>query len=113
MGGQQICYTFNMRLEHYSEEKLKKELKEIVGKKLDLKSYRLFFFGSRTMGKGTERSDIDVGIEGPKEIPLQTMARLKEALEKLPLLYKVELVDFKNVPEDFRKIALQSIEPIL
>ncbi|MEK7189472.1 MAG: nucleotidyltransferase domain-containing protein [Patescibacteria group bacterium] len=52
------------RLEYYPVEKLKKELKDIAAKYLDLKKYHLFFFGSRVTGKGSERSDIDVGIEG-------------------------------------------------
>jgi len=39
-----------MKLEHYSEKKLKKEIKEIkeiIGKYLDFKKYKIFFFGSR------------------------------------------------------------------
>jgi septum formation topological specificity factor MinE len=34
-----LYVTRFMRLEHYSEEKLKKEILEIVGRHLDLKKY--------------------------------------------------------------------------
>ena len=95
------------------KEKLKKELLSIVGKHLDLNSHRLFFFGFRAGGKGSERSDIDVGIEGPEKISLPIMARMREEIEDLPLLYKIDLVDFKDVSFDFREVALQNIEPIL
>lgn len=99
-----------MRLEFYPVEKLKKEILEIIKRYLDLYSYQVFFFGSRVIGKGDERSDIDIGIEGDKEIPYGIMARIREDIENLPTLYKIELVDFKKVSADFREVALQHIE---
>ena len=102
-----------MRLEHYPVEKLKQEVLQIVGRHLSLKEHRLFFFGSRVKEMGDERSDIDIGIEGKREVPIEVMGRIGEELEKLPILYKIELVDFRKVPPDFRKVALQTIEPIV
>jgi len=102
-----------MRLEFYPVENLKKEIIKIIGKYLDLNSCRLFFFGSRVIGKGDDRSDIDIGIEGPKEIPYEKMASIKEEIENLPILYKIEIVDFKKTSDDFRKVAFQSIESII
>src|ERR1700752_1731694 len=101
-----------MRLEFYPVDKLKKEILEIVGRYLDLNSYRVFFFGSRVIEKGNERSDIDIGIEGPDEIHYEVMARLREEIEDLPTLYKIEIVDFKRVSSDFREVALQQTEII-
>lgn len=101
-----------MRLEHYPVEKLKKEILQIASRHLDLEDYHLFFFGSRVNGKGDERSDIDVGLEGKNEVPIEVMGRINEELSRLPILYKIELVDFKKVPPDFRKVALQAVEPI-
>ncbi|MEK7376157.1 MAG: nucleotidyltransferase domain-containing protein [Candidatus Margulisiibacteriota bacterium] len=101
-----------MRLEHYSLSRLKNEINRIVGKHLALKSYRIFFFGSRVSGSGSERSDIDIGIEGPQSIPLEIMARIKEDIEGLPALYKIDIVDFKNVSEDFKKVALSRTEDL-
>ena len=99
-----------MRLEYYSSEKLKKEIIDIVGRYLDLSQNRIFFFGSRVAGKGNERSDIDVGIEGTEEIPWQVMAKIKEDVENLPILYKVDIVDFKKVSPDFYDLATRDIE---
>ncbi len=97
-----------MRLEHYPVEKLKKEILAILAKHLDLSRYRVFFFGSRVAGKGTERSDIDVGIEGPEPIPAAAMLDIQEEIENLPTLYKVEIVDFHRVPPKFRDAALKN-----
>ena len=101
-----------MRLEHYPLEKLKKEIFEIVGRHLDLATHRVFFFGSRVSGKGTDRSDIDVGIEGPEPVPRGTLFAIREDVEHISTLYKIDIVDFRGASEDFREVALQYIEPI-
>lgn len=100
-----------MRLEHYSSEKLRQDILGILGKYLDLAHYRVFFFGSRVTGTGTDRSDIDVGIEGPA-VPQDQWLAIQEEFENLPVLYKVDIVDFSQVSPRFRDVALQHIEPI-
>jgi predicted nucleotidyltransferase len=100
-----------MRLEYYSVDKLKKEILEILGKYLDLSKYKVFFFGSRVSGSGDSRSDIDIGIEGP-EISAYAKLEIEEELENLPILYKIDFVDFNNVDEDFKKIAKKYVEYI-
>jgi len=101
-----------MRLEHEKLEKLKAEIKQIVGKRLNLTQYQLFFFGSRVSGHGDEHSDIDIGIEGKEPVPVLTRMEIEEDIENLPVLYKIDFVDFKTVSEDFYRIAKQTIEPI-
>lgn len=101
-----------MRLKHYPIEKLKKEILDIIGKHLDLSQYRVFFFGSRVSGGGNERSDIDIGIEGPRPVPAAAMSEIKEEIENLPTLYKIDIVDFKEVSPEFRQVALQYRESI-
>ena len=91
---------------------LKKVISGIISKRLDIKIYRLFFFGSRVSDKGSYRSDIDIGIEGDNGIPYEVMYEIREDLENLPILYKLEIVDFKKVSPDFKKVALQNIEDI-
>ena len=101
-----------MRIEHYPLEKLKREVLEIIGRYLNIKEFRVFFFGSRVKGKGDEHSDIDIGIEGEKEISYETISAIREEIENLSTLYKIEVVDFKKTSDDFREVALQSVEPI-
>lgn len=99
-----------MRLEYYSSEKLKGDIKNIAGKYLDLGKYKVFFFGSRVAGGGNERSDIDIGIEGKEKISWDVMARIKEDIDNLPILYKIDFIDFKRVPPDFYNVATKNIE---
>ena len=101
-----------MRLEYYDSDKLKQEIKEIAGRYINLSRYALFFFGSRVTGTGDNRSDIDVGIEGNDAVPLPAMRSIKEAIDTLPLLYKIDVVDFTYTSDSFREIAKQHIEYI-
>jgi predicted nucleotidyltransferase len=70
----------------------------------------VFFFGSRVRGDNFERADIDLGIEGPEEVSARIMLEIKEELENIRMLYKIDLVDFKTVSEKFKKEALKYIE---
>ncbi|MCD6093222.1 MAG: nucleotidyltransferase domain-containing protein [Candidatus Omnitrophica bacterium] len=101
-----------MKIEFYPERKLKKQILEIIGRYLDLNSYKVFFFGSRVKKDNSNRSDIDIGIEGPKKMPIQAKLEIEEELDNLPTLYKFDLVDFKEVPEKFKKEALKYAEYI-
>ena len=101
-----------MQISFYPKEKLISDLKRVVGKYLDTKNYHLFFFGSRVSGKGNERSDIDVGLEGPTPVPWNILGKIREDLDEIPTLYKIELIDFGHADTDFKKVAKQSIEPI-
>lgn len=99
-----------MRIEFYPLEKLKKEILEIIGEYLDLNSYRVFFFGSRVKGDNFPRADIDIGIEGPKEIPPGIKLEIEERINNLPTLYKFDIVDFKEVSKEFKKEASKHLE---
>ena len=101
-----------MKLAHYPAEQLKKDIPAVIGKYLDLNEYRVFLFGSRVNDKGDDRADIDVGIEGTREVPGVAMVEIREALENLPTLYKIDVVDFKKVGEEFREVALTHTEAV-
>ena len=101
-----------MKLEHEDAEKLKQAIREIVARHVDLDRYQLFVFGSRVDGRGDDRSDIDIGIDGPEPVGVSTIATIREQIEALPYLYTIDVVDFSDASEDFRQVALQHIEPI-
>lgn len=101
-----------MKLEHITPDKLKQQVKLAVGKHIDLSKYKLFFFGSRVRGDSFERSDIDIGIEGPKPLDVVTKIKIEEEIDNLPLLYTIDFVDFKDVAEKFYNDAIQHREYI-
>ena len=100
-----------MRLEYYPVEKLKKEVLNIIDKHLDLSKYKVFFFGSRVQGKGDDRSDIDIGIEGKDTLPAEAMGAIREALfNEIETLYKIDFVDFADADEKFKQVAKEKVE---
>lgn len=101
-----------MKVEYLPEKKLKTMIKQALSKHLLLADYRLFFFGSRVKGDHFPHSDIDIGIEGKRELPARIKLAIEEELENLPLLYKLELVDFKTVSPRFKREALKFTEKI-
>ncbi|HEU0156160.1 MAG TPA: nucleotidyltransferase domain-containing protein, partial [Stellaceae bacterium] len=58
-------------------------------------------------GKAQERSDIDIGIEGPAPVSGSTLAAIQDEIEDAPTLYSIDIVDFARVPEKFRRVARQ------
>lgn len=102
-----------MKLEHYPVSKLKKEIADIVSQYLDTTVYHAFFFGSRVRGDNSERSDIDIGIEGPLPITGATRVKIEDDLEQLPTLYTFDVVDFAKKSPDFKEKALEYTEVIV
>lgn len=82
---------------------------DIVRAHLPDRAYRVCIFGSRARGKARERSDIDIGIEGPRAIPYETLATITDEIEEMPTLYSVDVVDFARVPKAFRTVAKERI----
>lgn len=67
---------------------------------------RVLLFGSWVSGQAAERSDIDIGILGPREVDPAAMTEIREACEALPTLYTVDLVDLATAPPELRRAAL-------
>jgi len=91
---------------------LKDKVVKVITKRIKLPHYKIFYFGSRVAGNNVNRSDIDIGIEAAAEIPLSVLSEIETELAELPIMQKIDVVDFKVVSEDFKKVALQNIEVI-
>lgn len=90
-----------------SIDKILSDIKSIVSTKVK-NNYQLYLFGSRTNGYGHEKSDIDIGILSKNQIPLSIMTEIRDNLENINTLLKIDFVDISTVSKDFRKIAMKS-----
>ncbi|HEY4662245.1 MAG TPA: nucleotidyltransferase domain-containing protein [Candidatus Humimicrobiaceae bacterium] len=84
---------------------------EILGRivsllKKDIKPERIFLFGSRVNRNITNGSDFDIAIDGRK-VNLRRIRELKEKLEEISGLYKVDIIFLESVDEEFRNIILR------
>lgn len=91
-------------------QQIKQWLKETLENNLQDISYRAFIFGSQANRDELIRSDIDVGILADTAIPAINFVRISNAIEDLPMLYKIDLVDFYNVEDKFKAVALKNVE---
>ncbi len=85
-------------------------LKAAIAENLSGFTYKAFIFGSQANKSTLKRSDIDVGIISDEEIPAYKLSKINEAIENLPMLFKVDLVNFKEVDKKFSSIAMQNVE---
>lgn len=94
-------------------KKIKAQVVSAVDRQLAARSYRLFFFGSRVRGTARPNSNVDIGLEADQPLPLAVTAQIEAELEdNLPVLQKIELVDFKSASGGFYREALKSAELI-
>ena len=91
------------------DEQVLQIIKEIVFRHIPPNKYKVFVFGSRVSGRAGKWSDYDIGIEGEEKVPTRSIMDIREALEESDLPYFVDVVDFNEVDEDFKKIAKQKI----
>lgn len=55
----------------------------------------IIWFGSWPRGRAHERSDVDLAIRSPKRVTSSGLRRLREAIEELPTLYSIDVVDLE------------------
>ena len=91
-----------MELEHFAVAELRKQIIAVIQKYIDTNIYRIFFFGSRVVGNNFAAADIDLGIDGSTAIPSQIKLKIQEELEIIPMLYKIDFVDFNTVFDKFK-----------
>lgn len=73
---------------------------------------QIVLFGSRASGKAVSSSDYDIGLRASQPIDPLIMARVYAAIEELPTLRKIEIVDLTKVTKRFYATAMQHTRAI-
>lgn len=73
-------------------------------------SLRLYLFGSWAQGRALPESDLDIALDTGKPIELAVIQKIAEALDELPTLRKIDVVDLQAVDQAFRERVLQQGE---
>ena len=85
------------------------QLKELVLSSLKDENLKIFLFGSRARGDNYRTSDVDIGFIPKGDYNKSKISFLKEQIENSNIPYKVQVVNFNNVSEDFKREALKDI----
>lgn len=86
-----------------SEDFLKKLLKEQLPE-----GSKIFLFGSRAGDDHSRSSDIDIGVIA-NNLDKKVIIKIKETIDESFVPFKVDIVDFSKVDDDFKKKALRRI----
>jgi len=108
---------FNKGLRHlyYSKEVCVTEndymtkVKRLVLSSLQGEKVKIIMFGSRARQDNHATSDVDIGIIPQGKMSSRKITLLRERIEQLNVPYKVEIVNFAEVSEDFKKEALKEV----
>jgi type I restriction enzyme S subunit len=65
---------------------------------------RVCAFGSRVTGKAKRFSDLDLAIMGNEPIATSLLYQIKDAFEESDLPIRVDIVDWHQIGDDFKKI---------
>jgi uncharacterized protein len=68
----------------------------------------ILFFGSRAKGTHSAFSDLDICLKGQAPIPLVELALIKEKLQESDLPFKVDVVDWHDISQDFKRLISES-----
>jgi uncharacterized protein len=73
---------------------------------------RLFIFGSWARRDQRRTSDLDIGVLWRGSPDRRLFSSLARDVEELPTIRPIDLVDFAEVSERFRKEAMRHIIPL-
>jgi predicted nucleotidyltransferase len=83
------------------------QVTEVIRRHLPEPSVRILLFGSWATLTSVPTSDVDVGILGESPVAPLIMARIREGIEDLSTLRKVDIVDLRTVDGRLRDRVLQ------
>ena len=89
----------------------KRREEEILGRivsllKKDIKPKRVILFGSRAAEKYSPGSDFDIAVDS-KKVGVRKMRELKEKVEEVSGLHKVDIIFLESVDREFKNIILK------
>lgn len=70
-------------------------------------TYVVWAFGSRTRATARQYSDLDLVILTNKPLDFNLYATIKDAFSESNLPFKVDIVDWANINDNFKKIIKQ------
>lgn len=88
------------------KEKAIEAVKKIISARLP-DDYKIVLFGSWARGNALETSDIDIGILGKTKVPRDSMVEILRAVEEIPTLREIDVVDLNAKEAGFRNDVLR------
>ena len=91
---------------------LLEEVIRVICDHVNVEQLRLYLFGSWAQGRAISVSDLDIALDTGRPIEPTIIQKITDALDDLPTLRRVDIVDLQVVGHDFRNRVLQQGELI-
>jgi hypothetical protein len=91
---------------------LVEEVVRVVCGHLHGERLRMYLFGSWAQGRALSVSDLDIALDAGRPIEPAIVQKIADAVDELPTLRKVDVVDLQAVDREFRQRVLQQGELI-
>ena len=88
------------------------EVVQVVCDHLHEERLRMYLFGSWARGRALSVSDLDIALDTGELIVSAIILKITGALDELPTLRRVDVVDLQALDQEFRKRVLQQGELI-
>ena len=69
-----------------------------------IKKGKVYAFGSRYKNNNRKFSDFDIAIDTGEKLSFEFLNILKDAFEESDLPYRVDIIDYNNISDKFKKI---------
>lgn len=73
--------------------------------KAHIKKGKVYAFGSRYKNNNRKFSDFDIAIDTGEKLSFEFLNILKDAFEESDLPYRVDIIDYNNISDKFKKIV--------
>jgi len=84
-------------------------IKDVVGvirRYLPREEFEIVLFGSWARGNAQETSDIDIGLMGPEAVDEMLLLRIREEINSIPTLRRIDVIDLNKADNEFRREVL-------
>ena len=75
----------------------------------EIPNVEIYIFGSRVQGNALEYSDVDIALKDKEKISIESILKLRIKFENSTFPYKVDIVDLKNLKDEFRGIIKKDL----
>ena len=76
---------------------------------VEIPNVEIYIFGSRMQGNALEYSDVDIALKDKEKISIESILKLRIKFENSTFPYKVDIVDLKNLKDEFRGIIKKDL----
>jgi predicted nucleotidyltransferase len=74
---------------------------------------KISIFGTRATGKAKPYSDLDIILQTKESIPTLNMFNIKEDLSESDLPFRVDVLDWQAISEEFKAAIEPQLKPII